>query len=88
MGKTTKINALERYKENAKAFLQAEKDIHIYSDVVNNDLILPMKSLYTMRDFNMLCQLGFDKIGARFICICSAIYHNTKYSAKIESSWC
>ena len=54
--------------------------INVYSDVVNNDLILPKKAKYTKKDYEKLLKQGFEKSVARFICVCSAIYHGTEYS--------
>lgn len=53
----------------------------VYSDVINNGLLLPHKNKYTKRDFNYLISSGTKPKEARFICICSAIYYNTEYSS-------
>ena len=58
----------------------------VYSDVINNGLILPRKNKYTKKDFNILISAGTEPKEARFICICSAIYHNTEYSNFFNSS--
>ena len=52
----------------------------VYSDVIKNNLILPKKEKYTKRDFLNVLAHGFKSTEARFICIVSAVYHNTSYS--------
>lgn len=54
--------------------------IMVYSDVINNGLLLPKKDKYTKKDFDFLLKEGKKPKDARFICICSAIYYNTTYS--------
>jgi len=63
-----------------------------YSDVVNNGLILPKKDNYTMRDVNdLLVGSLFNPVNgktlqvheAAFIIKCSAVYHDTEYSANV-----
>lgn len=48
----------------------------VYSDIVNNNLILPKKEKYTMRDFKKLVNSGHTQLQARFIVICSSIYYH------------
>lgn len=47
----------------------------VYSDVVKNNLILPKREKYTIRDFKKLVNAGYTQLQARFIVICSCIYH-------------
>ena len=65
----------------------------VYTQVVNNGMILPVKQKYTMRDVNRLVTESlFNPIEGRtltehdavFIVKCSAIYHNTDYSETIR----
>ena len=65
----------------------------VYTQVVNSDLILPVKQKYTMRDVNKLVNDSlFHPVNGRtltehdaiFIVKCSAIYHNTDYSNAIR----
>lgn len=51
-----------------------------YSEVVKNNLILSKKSSYTKNDFDKLISSGEAPKRARFICICSAVYHDVKCS--------
>lgn len=60
----------------------------IYSDVIKNGLILPKKEIYTIRDFEKLVKAGTIPKVARFICICSAVYYDTKYSVFFDSVKC
>ena len=60
----------------------------IYSDIVNNDLLLPEKKKYTKKDFYQLVNAGTIPKVARFICICSAVYYDTKYSVFFDSVKC
>lgn len=57
----------------------------VYSDVVKNGLILPRKEKYTKSDYKKLVKTGYLAKEARFICICSAIYHNSIYSNFFDS---
>lgn len=57
----------------------------VYSDILKNGLLLPQKSKYTKRDFEKLVKAGNAPKEARFICICSAIYHNSIYSGFFDS---
>lgn len=57
----------------------------VYSDFVKNGLILPKKEKYTIKDFEKLVKAGTEPKQARFICICSAIFHNTEYSRSFNS---
>jgi len=52
----------------------------VYSDVLKRDLLLPKKAKYTKSDCDKLIKAGVNASEARFICICSAIYHETGYS--------
>ena len=52
----------------------------VYTDVIKNGLILQKKEKYTKRDFMNVLSKGFSGTDARFICICSAIYHEVEYS--------
>ncbi len=67
--------------------------VKIYKDVIDNDLhlILPKKEKYTKRDmdkleierlFNTKLQRveGFTRNKARFIVLCTAIFHNAEAS--------
>lgn len=58
----------------------------IYSEVVKNGLILPKKSIYTIRDYNKLVKAGTAPKIARFICICSAVFHNVEYSKTFDNA--
>lgn len=60
----------------------------IYSDVVKNGLILPKKSIYTIRDYSKLVKAGTAPKVARFICICSAVFHNVEYSKTFDKRNC
>lgn len=64
----------------------------IYSDVVNAGLILPWKKKYTIVDvrrvmqhslFKPVCGRTFNPHEASFIVKCSALYHDTDYSASV-----
>ena len=57
----------------------------VYSDVVNMGLILPYKEKYNKKDYEKLVDYGYTKKVARFICVCSAIYHDVKYSNYFNS---
>lgn len=57
----------------------------VYSDVVKNGLILSKKEKYTKIDFERLVKAGYSAKDARFICVCSAIYHNSIYSSFFDS---
>lgn len=57
----------------------------VYSDIVKNGLILPKKEKYTIKDFNNLVNSGTEPKQARFICVCSAIFHSTEYSKTFNS---
>jgi len=69
----------------------------VYSEVIKNKYheLLPKKNKYTMSDINKIIQLSFfnsnlnngqifDYRTARFIVLCTAIYHNTKTSLAVE----
>lgn len=65
----------------------------VYTDIVNSNLILPVKDKYTMRDVKRLISESlFNPVNGRtlteqdavFIVKCSAIYHNTDYSQSIR----
>lgn len=57
-----------------------------YSDVVNKGLVQPKKEKYTMRDVHKVSkELNVSESHARFICVCSAIYHDTDYSKYLGS---
>ena len=57
----------------------------LYSDVIKNGLILPKKEIYTIKDFKKLVKAGATTREARFICICSAIFHDVEYSKTFDS---
>ena len=57
----------------------------VYSDIVKNGLILSKKKKYTIKDFEKLVKAGTEPKQARFICICSAIFHSTEYSKSFNS---
>lgn len=64
----------------------------VYSDVVNQNLILPKKQKYTLRDcktlqINSLFQSGgtMSNNTARFIVQCSAVYHGAEYSKAVSN---
>ena len=52
----------------------------IYKDVIERNLVLPKKAKYTKADRDKLIKEGFKISEARFICVCSAVYHDTEYS--------
>ena len=54
-------------------------------EVINNGLILPKKERYTISDFRKLLKSGNPVNVARFICICSAIYHETTWAKSLDS---
>ena len=65
----------------------------VYSEVVNNGMIVPVKKKYTMRDVNKLVTDSlFNPVNGKtlsvhdaiFIIKCSAIYHDTDYSDTIR----
>ena len=65
----------------------------VYTQVINSNLVLPVKEKYTMRDVNKLVADSlFHPVEGRtlteqeavFIVKCSAIYHNTDYSESIR----
>ena len=58
----------------------------VYSDVVNNNLILPQKRKYTIRDFRKLLTEGWNQIDARWIVLCSAVYWGAEPNRKLESA--
>lgn len=58
------------------------KENAVYSDVVDGGYILPKKDKYTMSDFKKLVKSGWNQIDARWIIICSAVYHETELSNK------
>lgn len=49
----------------------------LYGEVVKNGWILPKKKFYTIRDYRKLLEQGHNPKTARFIVICSAVYHDT-----------
>jgi hypothetical protein len=56
-----------------------------YRDVLALGLILPRKARYTITDYNKLRKQGHSVKAARFICICSAVYHNTEWANSLNS---
>ena len=56
----------------------------VYSDVVEGGFILPYKRKYTMKDFRELLT-EWEQPDARWILLCSAVYHNTEITKKIET---
>ncbi len=71
----------------------------IYSDVINNNWhnLLPKKKKYTKRDLDKLyIESLFDKTlnngntftenQARFIIVCTAIYHDAEYSKTLSKT--
>lgn len=56
-----------------------------YSDIINNKMILDYKNKYTKNDYIKLVNNGVTPKTARFICICSAIFHNVEYSNYFHS---
>lgn len=56
-----------------------------YKDVIEAKMILPKKPRYTIRDYCKLREKGFSIAEARFIVICSAIYHDTTWSKSMDS---
>lgn len=57
----------------------------VYSDVIKAGMILPKKPRYTIRDYSKLRKQGFSIAAARFIVLCSAVYHETSYSKSLDS---
>lgn len=58
----------------------------VYSDVVNNNLILPRKRKYTISDFRKLLAEGWSQIDARWIVLCSAVFWNAEPNKRLESA--
>lgn len=56
-----------------------------YKTIVEQGMILDKKPKYTVEDFEALVRKGTDKKTARFICLCSAVYHNTEFSEVFNS---
>ena len=65
----------------------------IYSTVISNNWhkILPYKEKYTKKDMDKIMEYSlfnmdktFSSMEARFIVICTAIFHNTDYSKYIR----
>ena len=54
-----------------------------YKTVVSSGWILPRKSKYTKIDFDKLVRGGHEPKVARFICLCSAVYHQTEASSAL-----
>lgn len=54
-------------------------------DVINRGLILPRKTRYNITDYNKLRKQGYSVNKARFICICSACYHNAEWAHSLDS---
>ena len=70
----------------------------VYSDVIKNKYhaLLPYKEKYTKRDINKIIELSFfdsslnngqifDYRTARFIVLCTAIFHNAKTSKNVSN---
>ena len=58
----------------------------VYSEVVKNGWILPRKEKYTMRDVRKVAkEMNITESQARFIVVCSGIYHDADYSKYIGS---
>ena len=57
----------------------------VYSDIVNGGLILPRAARYTIRHYKRLRRQGFSIAQTRFICICSAVYHNTEWAHSLDN---
>ena len=71
----------------------------IYNDVISRGwhLILPKKQKYTARDVKKIIEISssnpklnggrpFDWKPARFITICTAIFHDAEYSKRLETT--
>lgn len=57
----------------------------VYADVVKAGMILPKKARYTIRDFRGLREKRYSSSLARFILVCSAVYHNTTWSHSLDN---
>ena len=57
----------------------------VYSDVIKSGIVLPKKNKYTITDYKKLRETGHSVKNARFICICSAIFHDANYSKSIAN---
>jgi hypothetical protein len=55
----------------------------VYTDVIEQNLILPKKNLYTIWDVKQLIKIHSYSI-AVFIVKCSAIYHATDWSKNVR----
>ncbi len=81
-----------KVKDSPRPSLLDPQSIRVYSDVVNNGLILPRKAKYTVRDCvsvminSLFYGLGtFTHKQASFIVKCSAAYHGTEYSKRVST---
>lgn len=61
------------------------KENAVYSDVVSGGYILPLKEKYTMKDVENLIKDGWGKIDARWIVLCSWVYHNTSIDNEVSA---
>lgn len=61
------------------------KENAVYSDAVSGGYILPLKEKYTMEDVKTLIKDGWSKIDARWIVLCSWVYHNTDIESGISA---
>lgn len=57
----------------------------VFNDVVKSGMILPKKSRYTIREYRALRKKGYSSSLARFILVCSAVYHNTVWSHSLDN---
>lgn len=55
-----------------------------YSEIVSSGAILSKKELYTWSDVEKLIKQGKDRRTASFICVCSAVFHDTDCSGRIK----
>lgn len=57
----------------------------VYSDIVKAGMILPKKSRYTIREYRALRGKGYSASLARFIIVCSAVYHDAVWSHSLDN---
>lgn len=70
--------------------MKTVSEIKVYSDVLNAGLILPHKRKYTLADAkNIIVESLFNggktlnMKEAKFVCRCSAVFHNTDRSKSL-----
>lgn len=83
-----RVRFLQQYLPIVAHIQKKEGFYMVYSDITKSGEVLPKKEKYTKKDFIKLVNAGIPAKKARFICICSAVYHDTQYSDFFDSLEC